>query len=57
MPYRKVGYMEQCWYLLRFKVVDIYRKVMKCPEAQSGRVDIQVAQSSRTEPTVKNTEK
>ena len=57
MPYRKVGYMEQCWYLLRFKVVDIYRKVMKCPEAQSGRVDFQVAQSSRTEPTVKNTEK
>lgn len=26
MPYRKVGYLEQCWYLLRYKIRELLRK-------------------------------
>ena len=26
MPYRKVGYMEQCWYIIRWKVREVFGK-------------------------------
>lgn len=26
MPYRKVGYLEQIWYLLRYKILELLRK-------------------------------
>lgn len=29
MPYRKVGYAEQCWYLIRFKIRHLFRRKKK----------------------------
>jgi hypothetical protein len=26
VPYRKVGYMEQCWYIIRWKVREVFGK-------------------------------
>lgn len=26
MPYRKVGYIEQCWYIVRYKIREIFWK-------------------------------
>lgn len=26
MPYRKVGYLEQCWYIVRYKLREVLRK-------------------------------
>lgn len=26
MPYRKVGYLEQCWYLIRYKIRELLGK-------------------------------
>ena len=37
MPYRKVGYLEQCWYVLRFMAKDTRKKVRKCLRNRRGR--------------------
>ena len=29
MPYRKVSYLEQCWYLLRYKLRQLLRREEK----------------------------
>ena len=29
MPYRKVGYAEQCWYMIRFKIRHLFRRKKK----------------------------
>lgn len=26
MPYRKVTYMEQCWYLIKYKILELLRR-------------------------------
>lgn len=26
MPYRKVTYLEQCWYLIKYKILELLRK-------------------------------
>ena len=57
MPYRKVGYLEQCWYVLRFKAKDTWKKVGKCLQNRKGRAPTPDAQGSQTVSTAKNTEK
>lgn len=29
MGYRKVGYLEQCWYILKWKVKEMFRRKEK----------------------------
>ena len=26
MSYRKVGYLEQCWYIIKFKLRELFRR-------------------------------
>lgn len=57
MPYRKVGYLEQCWYVLRFMAKDTRKKVRKCLQNRKGRAPIRDVPGSQTDSTVKSTEK
>lgn len=29
MPYRKVSYLEQCWYLIKYKILELLRREEK----------------------------
>ena len=57
MPYRKVGYLEQCWYVLRFMAKDTRKKVGKCLQSRNGRAPTRDAPGSRMGSTAKSTEK
>ena len=55
MPYRKVGYLEQCWYILRFKAKDTRERIIECLRNQNGHAATPDARSSQAVSTVKNT--
>ncbi len=56
MPYRKVGYLEQCWYILRYMAKDAGKKVGKCLRNRKDPVPTLDAPGSQTDSSVKNTE-
>ena len=57
MPYRKVGYLEQCWYIVRYMAKDTGKKMKKCLENRKDRAPTRDAPGSRTGSTAKSTEK
>jgi hypothetical protein len=57
MPYRKVGYLEQCWYVLRFAAKDTGKRIRKCLQNRKGHAAGPDARDSRMDGTAKSTEK
>ena len=57
MPYRKVGYLEQCWYIVRYMAKDTGKKMKKCLQNRKDRAPTRDAPGSRTGSTAKSTEK
>ena len=47
MPYRKVGYMEQCWYIVRYKIREVFRKE-KC-NAVKTQTSVRVSRLPQTD--------
>ena len=55
MPYRKVGYLEQCWYILRYKAKETREKIRECLGNQSAPAATPDARGSQKNGTVKST--
>ena len=56
MPYRKVGYLEQCWYVFRYMAKDTGKRIKKCLKSRNAPVPTRDAPGSQTDSSVKNTE-
>ncbi len=57
MPYRKVSYLEQCWYIVRYMAKDTGKKMKKCLRSRKGPAVGPDARNSQTDSTARNTEK
>ena len=57
MPYRKVGYLEQCWYIFRYMAKDAGKRMKKCLQNPKGPVPGPDAQNSQKDGTAKSTGK
>ena len=55
MPYRKVGYLEQCWYILRYKAKETREKIRECLGNQSAPAATPDARGSQKNGTAKST--